>query len=88
MQRPPSWILVFQFVIPLSGSSRLPSLTSSSTLLHLLCDVYQINKSHLELLPLASVSSRSGLLAAPPVMTNLTRPTTPQPIPREPVTIP
>ena len=33
------------FVIPLSDSSKLLCLTSSSTLLHLLCEVYQINKS-------------------------------------------
>ena len=41
------------FVILLPDSSRLPHLTSSSTLLHLLCEVYQINKSHLDLLPFA-----------------------------------
>ena len=51
MQRPPSQILGISFVIPLSDLSRLPHLTSSLTLLHLLCEVYQVNKSHLDLLP-------------------------------------
>ena len=40
VQRPPSWILVFSVVIPLSDLSRLSYLTSSSTLLHLLYEVY------------------------------------------------
>ena len=40
------------FVI-LLDSYRLPCLASSSTLLHFVCEGYQINKSHLDLLPFA-----------------------------------
>ena len=78
----------YSFMIPHSDSSRLLCLTSSSTLLHLLCDVSQINKSHLNLLPFAWQEYPQDVDLQLHLRINLTRPMTPQLIPQQPVAIP